>query len=133
MEASRKMRLAQARLVTNDVERLAAFYADLIGAQTTLNPYYVEIPAGHVGIAFSKPGFTAYPENCRAAPEPAERRMILDFVVADVDAQYARIDGLGVTWVMAPTTQPWGSRAMTFHDPEGNPVNIFCVDPDQHR
>jgi len=133
MEPSMNMRLVQARLVTDDVERLATFYAELIGTPTTLNSYYVEVPAGHAGVAFSKSGFTAYPRTCPAAADPSADRMILDFQVADVDAQYPRIDRLGVSWILPPTTQPWGNRAMTFHDPDGNPVNVFSRTPDPHR
>ena len=48
--------------------------------------------------------------------------VILDFLVADVDAEYPRIAALGVGWVLPPTTQPWGSRSMIFNDPEGNLV-----------
>ena len=50
---------------------------------------------------------------------------ILDFVVEDVDAEYERIDALGVEWVLRPTTQPWGRRSMIFSDPEGHLVNVF--------
>jgi uncharacterized glyoxalase superfamily protein PhnB len=32
---------------------------------------------------------------------------------------------MGVEWVMPPKTQPWGSRAMIFRDPEGHLVNVF--------
>jgi hypothetical protein len=38
--------LVQSRIVTGDVERLAAFYASLVGARVALNEYYVEVPAG---------------------------------------------------------------------------------------
>src|SRR5215475_839685 len=132
MEPRMNMRLVQARLVTDDVERLAAFYANMIGTPTTLNAYYVEVPAGEAGVAFSKSGFAAYPRTCPIAADPAARRMILDFLVADVDAQYARIDQLGVSWVLPPTDQPWGNRAMTFHDPDGNPVNVFSRNHSPH-
>jgi uncharacterized glyoxalase superfamily protein PhnB len=50
---------------------------------------------------------------------------VLDFLVDDVDAEYERIAALGVDWIMPPTNQPWGTRAMIFADPEGNLVNVF--------
>jgi len=37
--------LVQARLVTEDVAGLAAFYAGLVGVKMPLNEYYVEVPA----------------------------------------------------------------------------------------
>jgi uncharacterized glyoxalase superfamily protein PhnB len=96
-----------------------------------------------MSVGFSKRRFTEYRDtgndsagNDRAgndgagnddAGRSAERRskIILDFRVDDVDAEYERIDALGVEWVMPPTTQPWGNRSMIFTDPEGNLINVF--------
>lgn len=121
------MELVQARLVTDDVAGLAAFYAGLIGARVPLNEYYVEVPAGPMTVGFSKRRFTEYCAAAAACPGPARppREVILDFLVRDVDAEYPRIAALGVGWVLPPTTQPWGSRSMIFNDPEGNLVNVF--------
>ena len=121
------MRLVQSRIVTHDVEGLAAFYAGLLGVSVTLNDYYVEVPAGPVTVGFSKRRFTEYREEDHLAATGPERRdeVILDFEVADVDAEYERIAELGVTVVMPPKTQPWGSRSMIFRDPGGNLVNVF--------
>src|SRR5579864_7099221 len=114
------MRLVQSRIVTDDVEGLAAFYARLLGVSVTLNEYYVEVPAGPVTVGFSKRRFTEYTEDARA-PAPGPKRcdeVILDFHVGDVDAEYERIARLdGVTVVTPPKTQPWGSRSMIFRDP----------------
>ena len=121
------MRLVQSRIVTDDVEGLAAFYASLLAVSVTLNDYYVEVPAGPVTVGFSKRRFTEYREDDHPAGTGPERRdeVILDFEVADVDAEYERIAELGVTVVMPPKTQPWGSRSMIFRDPGGNLVNVF--------
>ena len=121
------MRLVQSRIVTDDVEGLAAFYASLLGVSVPLNEYYVEVPAGPVTVGFSKRRFTEYREEDHPAANGPERRdeVILDFEVADVDAEYERIAELGVTVVMPPKTQPWGSRSMIFRDPGGNLVNVF--------
>jgi len=119
--------LVQARLVTDDVAGLAAFYAGLVGARVPLNEYYVEVPAGPTTVGFSKRRFTEYRAAAAACPGQARppREVILDFQVGDVDAEYPRIAALGVGWVLPPTTQPWGSRSMIFTDPEGNLVNVF--------
>jgi predicted enzyme related to lactoylglutathione lyase len=119
--------LVQARLVTDDVAGLAAFYAGLIRARVPLNEYYVEVPAGPMTVGFSKRRFTEYGAATAACPGLARppREVILDFLVRDVDAEYPRIAALGVGWVRPPTTQPWGSRSMIFNDPEGNLVNVF--------
>jgi catechol 2,3-dioxygenase-like lactoylglutathione lyase family enzyme len=59
---------------------------------------------------------------------------IIEFLVADVDAEYARLretvgdsvsDLVNADFVNAPTTMPWGNRSLLFRDPDGNLVNFF--------
>ena len=121
------MELVQGRIVTDDVEGLAAFYARLVGTPVALNEYYVEVPAGASSVGFSKCRFTECGQDLAARPEGQQRRdeIILDFMAEDVDAEYERIAALGVAWVMPPATQPWGNRSMIFRDPEGNLVSVF--------
>ena len=64
------MELVQARLVTEDVAGLAAFYAGLIGAKVPLNEYYVEVPAGPASVGFSRRKFTEYCPDRLARPGP---------------------------------------------------------------
>ena len=124
-----RVELVQARLVTDDVAGLAAFYAGLVGAQVPLNEYYVEVPTPVASVGFSKsrfteeqgPSSTACTANLGARPG----EFILDFAVDDVDAEYARINAMRVDWVLPPTTQPWGKRSMLFRDPEGHLVSVF--------
>jgi len=124
------MELMQSRIITDDVERLAAFYARLVGVPVALNDYYVEVPAGRMSVGFSRRRFTE-DQRCRPAVAngaPAQGRRpetILDFLVGDADEEYERIKALGVEWVMPPTSQPWGNRSMIFRDPEGNLINVF--------
>ena len=121
------MHLVQSRFVTDDVAQLAAFYGRLIGTDVVLNDYYVEVPTAGLSLAFSKCRFTEIGTTCPATPEraPCSGESILDFRTHDVDRAYARIDRIGVEWVLPPTTQPWGERAMTFRDPQGHLVNIL--------
>jgi predicted enzyme related to lactoylglutathione lyase len=104
------MELVQVRIVTDDVERLAAFYASLAGVAVALNEYYVEVPAGPMSVGFSRQRFTEHRESQDRASkaEHPERQdeIILDFRARDVDAEYGRVDALGVDWVMPLTTQP---------------------------
>jgi predicted enzyme related to lactoylglutathione lyase len=125
------MDLIQSRIVTDDVARLAAFYARLVRAEAVLNDYYVEVPAGAMSVGFSRRHLTEYRENQMACSGCPQHRsvIILDFRAGDVDAEYGRIAGLGVDWVTPPTTQPWGSRTMLFKDPGGNLINVFSPGP----
>src|SRR5215475_6545596 len=122
------MELVQSRIVTDDVQRLAAFYASLVRTRVALNDYYVEVPAGPASVGFSRRRFTEYrrdPAAGRGGLSPRRADVIFDFQAADVDAEYPRIDALGVDWIMPPTTQPWGNRTMTFRDPEGTLISVF--------
>jgi uncharacterized glyoxalase superfamily protein PhnB len=125
------MELVQSRFVTDDVQRLAAFYARLVRADVVLNDYYVEVPAGAMSVGFSRRRFTEYREDQTACSGYPEHRaqIILDFQAANVDAEYERVTGLSVDWVTPPTTQPWGNRTMIFRDPAGNLVNVFSPPP----
>jgi uncharacterized glyoxalase superfamily protein PhnB len=55
----------------------------------------------------------------------ANRSLVLDFEVEDVDAHYVRLKDSLSDWVVTPTTMPWGNRAMLFRDPDGNLINFF--------
>ena len=121
------MDLVQARIVTDDVEAMAGFYARLLGVTAALNEYYVEVPAGAASIGFSKRRFTECDESA-AGLSPVDQSpvsVMLDFEVPDVDAEFGRIDCLGVDWVTRPTTQPWGNRSMVLRDPAGVLINVF--------
>jgi predicted enzyme related to lactoylglutathione lyase len=121
------MKLVQSRIVTDDVQRLAAFYASLVRAEVVLNDYYVEVPTGAASVGFSRRYFTEYREDQTACSECPQHqaKIIFDFQAGDVDAEYQRIAALGVDWVTPPTTQPWGNRSMIFRDPQGNLINVF--------
>jgi uncharacterized glyoxalase superfamily protein PhnB len=62
-----------------------------------------------------------------------EGEIILDFTADDVDIEYLRIDALGATWVMRPTTQPWGRRSMLFRDPHGHLINVSSTTTTEFR
>jgi predicted enzyme related to lactoylglutathione lyase len=130
------MKLVQSRIVTDDVEGLAGFYARLLGVPVALNEYYVEIEVGPASVGFSKRRFTEYREDDSAPAagrgQPRPEEVILDFLVDDVDAEYPRVAALGVEWVMPPTTQPWGNRSMIFRDPAGNLINVFSRESGGH-
>lgn len=118
------MRFASTRLVTEDVPRLAAFYAELLGVESQGSGDYVELrPAGAILAIASRRA--AEQMHGGAWPAGANRSAILEFEVVDVDAERARIDGLVREWLQQPRDMPWGNRSMLFRDPDGNPINIF--------
>jgi catechol 2,3-dioxygenase-like lactoylglutathione lyase family enzyme len=116
-------------LITADVRRLVEFYEPLLNRKANWSGEdYAEFPtrAGVLAI-FSA---TAQEKYIPSSAEPATNRsVILEFKVADVDAEYRRLQPLVRTWVKPPTTQPWGTRSIYFRDPDGNLVDLYSPVP----
>ena len=121
------MKLASIRLTTRDVPALTTFYEKLTGVAPWIHPSF----PGYAEVRF--PGFTialaseesAAKFNPGAMIGAANRSAILEFEVADVDAERARLDGLVTQWVMEPTDMPWGNRSTLFRDPDGTLINLY--------
>jgi catechol 2,3-dioxygenase-like lactoylglutathione lyase family enzyme len=120
------MKFAQARIVTNDVPGLTRFYQEVTGLAPVGDDRYVEFHAAGPTIAISSQHMIDR-HSAGATTPKANRSMILDFEVEDVDAERARLQSIVREFVLEPTTQPWGNRAMLFRDPDGNLINMFAV------
>jgi len=119
------MKLSQARIVTRDVPALVRFYRQLTGMTPIGDDVYAEFHGPRLALAISSER-TIERHGAAAATAGANRSVILDFEVADVDAERARLSGLVAAFVLEPTTQPWGNRSMLLRDPDGNLINVFA-------
>jgi len=118
------MKLAQPRLVTKDVQGLARFYEQVLGIDAIGSEDYVELRGSGTSLAISsKRSIDLF--NAGAAHPGANRSLVLDFEVGDVDKERSRLQEFVTDFVLEPTDQPWGNRSMLFHDPEGNLINFF--------
>jgi len=118
------MRLAYARIVTKNVESLARFYQEITGIAPIGSEDYVELKTVGATLAISsKRSVDLF--NAGAAEPAANRSVIVDFEVEDVDRERARLRDLVANVVLEPTDQPWGNRSMLFRDPDGNLINFF--------
>jgi catechol 2,3-dioxygenase-like lactoylglutathione lyase family enzyme len=118
--------LAITCLITKDVRTLSDFYAKVLEIEPhRTGDDYVEFrtPAATLAL-FSAAAQENYIPGI-AAPA-ANRSSILQFRVADVDREYARLQPIVKDWVKPPTTQPWGTRSIYFRDPDGNLVDFFA-------
>ncbi|MEV6283625.1 VOC family protein [Kribbella sp. NPDC051770] len=115
---------ASVRIVTDDVDRMTAFYERLtqITAQRPA-PVFAELrtTAGTLAITGSTLTTTLYGDQLVQAV--ANRGVFLEFEVRDVDEEFARLQDL--EFVQEPTTMPWGNRSAILRDPDGNLVNLF--------
>jgi predicted enzyme related to lactoylglutathione lyase len=122
------MNFRQTRLVTDDIVKLTGFYERLSGVTAeVVSIGYVEFQQSPcTGLAItSAAAAEIYGEGVVASG--ANRSLVLDFEVGDVDAHYIRLKQSIEEWVLPPTDLPWGNRAMMFRDPDGNLVNMFMV------
>ena len=119
------MKLAYARLVTTDVPVLARFYSELLRVAPLGSDEYVELRTGGCVLSIvSKRSVDIF--SAGAAEPAANRSVILDFEVEDVDREYSRLEQLVSEFVSKPQDQPWGNRSMLFRDPDGNLINFFA-------
>lgn len=118
------MKFASVRLIAADIKPLVAFY-ELVTGQTAdwLAPQFAEIvtPAATLAIG-SVDTVAAFAEG--SAEPSANRTVILEFMVDDIDAAFDRLNGK-VELVHEPKLLPWGNRTFQVRDPEGSAVSLF--------
>jgi predicted enzyme related to lactoylglutathione lyase len=119
------MNFVSIRVITDDVARLVGFYEQVTGVPATWStPDFAELvtPACTLAIASTRTVALFGTDSARPA---ANRSVITEFRVADVDAEFERLVPLDCEIVQKPTTMPWGNRSLLFRDPDGNLINFF--------
>lgn len=119
------MDLASIRIITHDVDRLARFYESVTGtAAARPAPVFAEFRTTTGSLAIASTATVGMLGS--QAPRPAANSsVIIEFLVVDVDAEFARLRDALEDIVLEPTTMPWGNRSTLFRDPDGNLVNLF--------
>jgi catechol 2,3-dioxygenase-like lactoylglutathione lyase family enzyme len=120
------MEFASVRIITDDLDRMVAFYQQVTGITAERPaPVFAEFvsPMATLAIGHTQ---TATAFGTGTAEPAANRSVILEFRVDDVDAEFARLRPHVHSWVQEPTTMPWGNRSTLFRDPDGNLVNLFA-------
>jgi catechol 2,3-dioxygenase-like lactoylglutathione lyase family enzyme len=113
-------------LITPNVNQLVAFYETVLKLKAERSGEdYAEFHTGAGVLAiFSVAAQERYiPGSAEGA---ANKSVVLEFRVGDVDQEYTRLQNVVKTWVKPPTTQPWGTRSVYFRDPDGNLVDFFA-------
>jgi predicted enzyme related to lactoylglutathione lyase len=118
------MKFASTRLVAGDIKSVVEFYEMVTGRTAEwLSPAFAEIITPSATLAVGSADTVALFKAGSAQPA-ANRSAILEFMVADVDAEFARLKG-SVELVHEPKTMPWGNRTAQFRDPEGTIVALY--------
>jgi len=119
------MNLLSIRIITNDMKPLVGFYEQVTGLTATwYTDDFAEVvtPACTLAIASKR---TIDMFGAGAARPADNHTAIIEFRVADVDAEFARLRQIVDSFVQEPVTQPWGNRSLMFRDPDGNLINFF--------
>jgi len=122
------MSFTSLRIVTDDVDRLTAFYERVTGRTAARPaPVFAQIASSGATLAIASRATTAMLGD--AVAPGADRSVLIEFEVADVDAEVARLDPAPADVVLPPSTMPWGNRSAVLRDPDGNLVNLFSRPP----
>ncbi len=114
------MTLKCINIVSTQPERLVEFYSLVLQAEAKeIVPGRWELPVGGVTLVITP--------TCEKTPVNKDC-CGLEFLVDDVDGEYARLTAAGVEVPQPPVTYPWGWRAIGIKDPDGNNIDfVHCV------
>lgn len=124
------MTLASTVLLTDQIQRLAAFYETLLQqAPTWHRDDYAAFDTGSSTFAlFTVAG---HDEHIRqgAAVAGENRSMKIEFETDDLQSTYKRLraDEESHDWVREPPADmPWGTRIVVLRDPDGHLIEVFA-------
>lgn len=119
------MEFVSIRIITGDVARLVGFYERATDVEADwATPDFAELRTRHATLAIASTRTVALFAADSAHPA-ANRSVIIEFRVDDVDRVHQNLADVLTDVVTEPTTMPWGNRSLLFRDPDGNLVNFF--------
>lgn len=119
------MKVISLRIITADIKRLVQFLEKATTLSATwATEDFAEIATSSFTLAIGSTKTLAFFGEEIAQPA-ANKSVIIEFLVKNVDEDYERIKELTHDIVQKPTTMPWGNRSLLFRDPDGNLINFF--------
>jgi predicted enzyme related to lactoylglutathione lyase len=111
-------------IVSNDLDRLLAFYTGLFGAEENFR-FPDDGPTFYVGLQL---GDAELGLSTDAGVQPGSPgRMLLSIEVPDVDELLPNVEPLGGHVQGPANDMPWGQRVAHVTDPDGNVVNLTQI------
>ena len=120
-----KINLVSIRIITTDIKRLVDFFEKATCITATWSTEdFAEIVTNSFTLAIGSTRTLAFFGEGVAQPA-ANKSVIIEFLVENVDEDYERIKELTNEIIQKPTTMPWGNRSLLFRDTDGNLINFF--------
>ena len=119
------MKPVSIRIITANIKQLVQFLEKATNLPAKwFTEDFAEIATGSFTLAIGSTKTLAFFGEDVAQPA-ANKSVILEFLVKNVDEDYERVKELTSEIVQKPTTMPWGNRSLLFRDPDGNLINFF--------
>jgi predicted enzyme related to lactoylglutathione lyase len=106
-------------IFVRDLERAVEFYQKKLGLALNFSDAdhaYASLKAGPISLGLAVAG--------EDQQELLGRHTGVGLVVDDLEAEYARLVGLGVRFSMPPERQPWGGFMALVDDPDDNKLYL---------
>jgi len=114
------MRISYVNVFVSDLPRAVEFYRDALGLPLQFSSPehgYASFSAGGIRLGVALAGADQ--------AQLVGRHSGIGLEVTDLEAEHARLSGLGVHFTMPPTKQPWGGFMAMIADADGN---VFYLD-----
>lgn len=120
------MKLTSLRIITKDIRQSVQFYEKAMGLTAQwYTEDFAELTTSSITIAIGSTRTMKMFGSENLTASKGHTSTIIEFLVADVDAEYEKMKTLTDHIVQEPTTMPWGNRSLLFCDPDGNLINFF--------
>jgi glyoxylase I family protein len=115
-------------LLCRDMPAMRRFYADIMGFPVRIDSdAWVSLGVGATMLSLRPRGLSRAGEDGPGVPGAASVQLAFRVPPAAIDACHDELVAKGVAVACPPTDIPsWRHRAMFFHDPEGNVVEIYA-------
>ena|SRR6218665_1099896 len=129
----KNINLVSVRIITAEIERLVKFFENATGINAKWSTEdFAELVTNSFTLAIGSTRTLAFFGESIAQPA-ANKSVIIEFLVENVDDAYERIKNLTSEIIQKPTTMPWGNRSLLFRDPDGNLINFFTPVSDEAK
>lgn len=101
------------------------FYVETLGLTPRADrPQHVDFEWGEMRLTI-----VVHKEVEGASRDPL--RVMINFAVDDIEAAHRRLGDAGVAFTRPPEREPWGGLIATFHDPDGNTLQLLQLPPER--